>query len=127
MPSEFLHRVLNGQIYTTPDGMSLSGTMLKTFSRPCIYAWKNEKEWLYVGKSTRGLFRLFTHTSEKYGSGIKQAPLEEDHIFVWFFPDITEEELTDLERVVILILKPVYNMSTPKPKVYFKEFLEKQT
>ena len=94
--------------------ISLTGKMLKEYFSPCIYGWRDENGWLYIGKSfLSGFSRITTHISEKNNQLYKE--IKDDYqVFIWLFPNIEESELLYLERRLIFELQPELNVTHRK-------------
>lgn len=72
----------------------------KIVHQTCIYFLYDEEELVYVGKSTRGICRVYEHV------GLKQFT----H---YAFQYCDEEYMDELEQAYIAIYKPKYNLVIP--------------
>lgn len=84
--------------------ISMRGAEWSANNRPLVYAWVREAEVLYVGMSTKGVGRPFTHDHERLRN--IQA---EDRLHVWFVD--TPEKALELEEFLIRNIKPAYNFT----------------
>ena len=76
---------------------------------PIVYEWKRKNEHLYVGKSAKGLYRIFNHDI----IGKKEAVQPDDIILVWF---CDYNKITSLERKLIRKYQPKYNIIGTRTK-----------
>lgn len=91
--------------------LKLSGAKWKTLITPCIYAWKRESEFLYIGASSTGVARaLFQH----HVIG-KREPVRSGDEFLFIFgepPEIFIKESQLIEK-----FKPKYNVAATLRRV----------
>lgn len=93
-------------------------TELPELTRPIVYGWKRNDQYLYIGQSKRGTARLLKH------SVIDGRIMKGDLIVIW----LTESTL--LDRVEIYFIKkynPIHNIryNTEDPPALFNESNEK--
>lgn len=77
---------------------------LLTSRLPCVYGWKRDGRYLYVGASRNGLARP---CSRHHVIGVAEAVTEEDVVDVWVC--LTIADALRLEGELIEALAPVYN------------------
>lgn len=82
----------------------LSGLIYKYLRGPIIYIWKRNEQYLYIGKSSEGIYRTFDRRHHAIGA---TQPNDDDQ-FEFIICD-SKEEAIDLERRLIYSFKPVYN------------------
>lgn len=76
----------------------------------CLYAWKRKDQWLYIGSSQNGTYRLRGHHI------INKVSFQEgDVINVYFLNTISDEELQWHEYNLIEKYRPLYNASNQTP------------
>ena len=89
-----------------PTTRVVTGEQLREWTRPCVYAWRRDGKWLYVGQSARGLARLWSHHVLKY-----DAILPTDEILLWH---VDHYERMRLEAELIFVNRPLYNRAIPR-------------
>lgn len=91
----------------------LTGLELIKSRGPCVYGWKRQEEWLYIGFSTRGLMRLLEQNHNAFGT----FKLEDaDEIYIWSPDNISIERLKLIEEALIKELQPTLNRDLTKHK-----------
>lgn len=75
--------------------------------RSIIYGWKRRGDWLYIGMSTIGLYRLYAHNT----LNVVEPILDIDEFFIWY---VDKDKLFDLEKELIQTLKPEHNKTIRK-------------
>lgn len=78
---------------------------------PCLYTWRRNGQWLYVGASMHGTKRLNQHHIINIASFI---PGDIINIFIMSMP-ITWDELQTKEYYLIKKHKPLYNKNVRVP------------
>lgn len=93
--------------------VELTGLELNKLRRPCVYGWRRDGEWLYIGFSTRGIHRAMDSYHTAFGT---YEVLESDSIYFWSPDNMGVERLKLLEEVLIKELKPKFNDKNWKRK-----------
>lgn len=91
--------------------LELSGLSFNDYKTPCIYAWKREDTWLYIGASKCGFSRVFNNKHHIFN---KLGVRDTDKILIWFFNNLTVQELFNFEALLISEYKPLYNTMMPQ-------------
>lgn len=74
--------------------------------RPCVYAWKREDRYLYIGKSMRGVARPFgSHEIVKRFGAFEIG----DKLELWHIEGNSARSISRLECDLISALQPFYN------------------
>jgi hypothetical protein len=79
------------------------------YQLPIVYAWKRGNEWLYIGKSGVGLYRVFNHSV----IGRKEKIQSNDSVLIWF---CDYNKIDSLERQMIKKYQPKYNIMGVRAK-----------
>lgn len=72
--------------------------------RPCVYAWRRDGEWLYVGTTGAGVARFL---GQHHVIGVRDPLQARDEIVVWF--SRTASDRNKLEASLIAEHQPKYN------------------
>ena len=88
-----------------PTTSTLTGKQLLDWMRPCVYAWRRNGQWLYVGQSVRGLSRLGGHHAVSLND-----ILPTDELLMWH---VDHAERIRLEAELIVVNRPLYNRTIP--------------
>jgi len=83
---------------------ALSGTEFKAYKGPMVYVWKRGDEWLYVGMSTRGIYRIM---NIRHGALGENIVYDDDEILMMY--NLTINQARRLEFKLIREYKPKYN------------------
>jgi len=107
--ADFVDNIKNNRFYSG-NCLVLTGEKYNSYLVPCIYGWRDEDNWLYIGKSVCGAFnRLTAHRYDK------KEINDSCQIFIWFFPEVSDMQLHLLEKQLIWELNPLYNkVGTPR-------------
>lgn len=109
---QLLEKIRQDKPFSVENCMVVTNKMVQNMIQPCIYGWKNDKGWLYIGKSLFGLLRILQHATNGKIS-------DNDIIFIWFLPNTTDDELKKVEKILLVELQPKYNgTNTKKNKTY---------
>jgi hypothetical protein len=100
-----LEKIKENKPYSLNNCMIFTDGSLKELTKTCIYGWKNETEWLYIGMSVTRIFRVINHDRTQDFTNIEDS----DHIFLWFLPNTSKKDLREIEKELIYLLKPKYN------------------
>jgi hypothetical protein len=95
----------------------LTGETLLDLSHPIVYGWRRGKQYLYIGCSMRGVSRIFGR-DDIIGRGLQRS----DCIDIWTFRGVSREELLKIEKNLIGVRKPLYNVvhlpkAAPNPQL----------
>ena len=82
--------------------MEIVQLSMADFYSPCVYAWRRNGEWLYVGKSVNGLGRLGNHQ-------VIGACRVRPHDDLLIFRVAKIDDLAPLEANLIKANRPRYN------------------
>lgn len=88
-----------------------AGPALKGFFRPCVYAWLQQGQWMYVGVSSRGLSRMARHEHVT-----PRDWTDEDELRIWYDDHDDMGALCEKEKNLIREMNPAHNragLSTP--------------
>lgn len=94
--------------------ISITGVNILNLVSPCVYGWQRGNQWLYIGSSMHGLARVI---SKKHHVFSLYSILDTDGFYLWQFPHKTLDEIRNIEKTLILLLKPVYNKQSGPHKV----------
>jgi len=86
---------------------TFSGSDFNNFPRIFVYAWIRGGDWLYVGQTTMGMSRLYTH----HVVNVMDKVRDEDQFLIW--PCNSERESLDIEGDFIATKSPKYNCNRP--------------
>jgi hypothetical protein len=110
--------------------LAISGSVYNKYNSNCVYAWKRGDEWLYVGTSSKGLSRLFGHTT----IDIVEKVQDNDEIIVWLHEDSFQAQLDEVELILkytpkhnkqkdaSVLFSNVITKNTPKDKKHKKSY-----
>jgi len=87
-----------------PPSLIIDSADWKLLTTNCIYAWRREESWMYIGSSTNGIGRILNHDLIDLNE-MKSSDL----VYVWYFPTFTQKRLLELELALINKLQPLYN------------------
>ena len=100
--------------------MVISGKVFQQWSQgDCIYAWKRDGKYLYIGASTRGLNRPLCHSVIDTVEDVRDG----DSIELWFFEGLEHPKnggtypLYVMEREMIRRHRPPYNITDNPDRV----------
>jgi hypothetical protein len=100
-----LAEILKSEGKKVGASLRLAGWEYLDYLTDCVYGWKRGSKWLYIGSSSFGLRRVFTHSV----INVKEKVQNSDEIVVWQFPNIDLPTLLSIEMKAINAFKPLYN------------------
>jgi hypothetical protein len=100
---EFAKLIIRG------SGIMFSGDEVPGLNRPCVYMFVREGKALYVGKSSRGLSRVFTGRHDQ----ARESRLLCTELYVWFCE--TAKLAAEAENFLIYTLEPRFNKRLKMP------------
>lgn len=80
------------------------------YDRTGVYFLFKDKNLVYVGKTTKGIKRIFQHDDKEFDG--------------YYFVDVPPDELSYTEKELILKYKPRYNLSIPGERIKRREVKE---
>jgi hypothetical protein len=82
---------------------SVAGHFLLKSTQPMVYGWFRKDKCLYIGSTTSGLKRIFSHNV----IGVVEPIQPEDEIKFKIYS--LNDEICEIESELILQLRPIYN------------------
>ena len=85
-----------------------TGKAFLKHSTPCVYGWKRDDKFLYIGATLHGLSRLFTHHAIHCMDAVRPTDL-------FLFWDASSKDVHALERHLIGKHDPLFNGVSSRP------------